>query len=192
MRIFLTLMGLLTMGSVNAATIGQYSFTGAGGDRSNSSNLYFGIDYFPPTFPTDSVVPSLEIVFTLADVGTTIVVNNDGSIDDLVAFMTDGINESFDIRFGVGSLGGGNMPTEMSAFGTAPDFAGFNITGVGLVINSVTLDSPGSDPNGDGIWTDLTHDLVFEVYGNVVPIPAAALLFPSALVFLGLMRRRTG
>lgn len=46
------------------------------------------------------------------------------------------------------------------------DLAAYRLTSVSLVIDSAVVSSPGSDPNGDGIWTDervLGH---LRVYGD--------------------------
>lgn len=57
------------------------------------------------------------------------------------------------------------------------DLAGYTIESVTRTI-TVLLDSPGSDPNGDGIWTDIDISTVFEIYGTIPE--------PSSLVVLAI------
>jgi hypothetical protein len=42
-----------------------------------------------------------------------------------------------------------------------------------LLFNSLQFLSPGSNPNGDGVWTDINYSAVFSVYGMVIPEPAS-------------------
>lgn len=60
-----------------------------------------------------------------------------------------------------------------------PDLVGFTVTSVVRRLE-VAIASPGSDPNGDGNWTDLSIRSVIEVYG--VPAPSAALGLAFGLV----------
>jgi hypothetical protein len=43
-----------------------------------------------------------------------------------------------------------------------PDLAAYALTAVAVVVDSTRVESPGSDPNHDGIWTD------GEVFGHLV------------------------
>jgi len=67
------------------------------------------------------------------------------------------------------------------------DFYGWQVTEISLTINSLTIDSPGSDPVGDGIWTDCTYDITFTIYG--IPEPATLLLLAFGIV---VVRRKQG
>lgn len=51
------------------------------------------------------------------------------------------------------------------------DFAGFVITSIDLVIDTLSFDTPGSDPNGDSLWTDVTFGATFVVNGNPAAVP---------------------
>lgn len=57
------------------------------------------------------------------------------------------------------------------------DLAEYTIESVTRTIR-VLLDSPGSDPNGDGIWTDIDISTAFEIYGTIPE--------PSSLVVLAI------
>ena len=80
-----------------------------------------------------------------------------------VALLVNGEND--DVSFGRAfpSGGGGTtISTEETFFdggilgNYTPDFAGAEVTGAMVVFEELTVVSPGSDPNGDGIWTEVT------------------------------------
>jgi hypothetical protein len=66
----------------------------------------------------------------------------------------------------VGGSGEGSL--ESSFFMGRPsggvDFAGYAITSVEFHVDSILFDTPGSDPYGDGVWTD------YYLRGDVVVI----------------------
>ncbi len=68
------------------------------------------------------------------------------------------------------------------------DLAGYTIESVTRTI-TVLLDSPGSDPNGDGIWTDIDISTVFEIYGTI-PEPSSLVVLALASAGLFVRRRR--
>jgi len=47
------------------------------------------------------------------------------------------------------------------------DLAGYTIDRIGLRADSLSFDSPGSDPNGDGIWTDFAVRATFLFEGRI-------------------------
>jgi hypothetical protein len=46
------------------------------------------------------------------------------------------------------------------------DFYGGEINEIGMTVNSLTLVSPGRNPNNDGIWTDYDFDVTFTIIGT--------------------------
>jgi PEP-CTERM motif len=60
------------------------------------------------------------------------------------------------------------------------DLQGFQIGSIGLHVDSLTISSPGSNPNGDGIWTDVFFEGTVTVYA--VPEPSSLGLLG---IFLG-------
>jgi len=71
------------------------------------------------------------------------------------------------------------------------DFLGYDITAIHVETTIFKLDSPGRDPNEDGIWTDYNVAANVEVYGAPVPEPSTMLLLGTGLTGItGLARRR--
>jgi len=190
MRNSIAVLLMTVWGSANAATIGQFSVISLGSGTHGVGQVTIDLTMFPFDYPTDPVEHILTVPISTADIGSTVLIDDKSTLDALGAYFTNGINDTIQLSVQVGGSGGGEFESESSAFGTAPDFAGYTITGIGFAINSLTIDSPGSDPNNDGVWTDYTYDIDFEVYGSIVPVPAAVVLFPSALTLLVFMRRR--
>jgi hypothetical protein len=73
--------------------------------------------------------------------------------------------------------GGAGRGLWESAFGASPDFQGYTVTAIGLSINSLTFESPGRNPNGDGNWTDCFYNVTFKIYG---PIPVELDIKPGS------------
>jgi hypothetical protein len=82
--------------------------------------------------------------------------------DQAVALLTNGEND--ETSFSRGILGGSAAITGGNEVGFfyggiladgTPDLAGAEVTGVRVVLDTVVIDSPGGDPNDDGIWTDV-------------------------------------
>ena len=63
------------------------------------------------------------------------------------------------------------------------DLQGTVIDGFSLVISDLYLDSPGSDLNGDGNWTDLRFSVTLYIEGHVIPEPYSIFLFSMGLCF---------
>jgi hypothetical protein len=52
------------------------------------------------------------------------------------------------------------------------DLAGYTIDRIGFRVDAITIDSPGSDPNGDGIWTDFSLRGAFVFEGRIASVGA--------------------
>jgi len=79
-------------------------------------------------------------------------------------------------------------------FGHTPDFYGNTIEEIAFSVDSVFLDSPGSDPGNNGIWTDFAFEGTLNIYGSRVPSevpePSTLLLLGSGLLGLAAFRQR--
>lgn len=72
-------------------------------------------------------------------------------------------------------------------FGGCPDLCGATITRVVREL-TLSLESPGSDPNGDGNWTEMNIRSVTTIYG--IPEPGTLSLAAPVLAALAFRRRR--
>ncbi|MEO1088573.1 MAG: hypothetical protein AAFY88_30435 [Acidobacteriota bacterium] len=81
------------------------------------------------------------------------------NFDSIAATLTNGLDDFYIQLHAIESGGGGTSRLESSVFGDIPggngiDLEGFDVTDIIFKVTSFTLESPGSDPNGDGIWTE--------------------------------------
>lgn len=119
---------------------------------------------------------------------------SDADFDEFVSLLTDGI--SFPIATAQwsdsGLIGGGWASEEQLGLQfvvpqLGPDLVGYEVESIRQIL-TVDIDSPGSDPYGDGVWTDWSVTGHYEFYGSLVPEPSTVL--PLALGFAGLLLGR--
>jgi hypothetical protein len=116
-------------------------------------------------------LPNLLISPLLAS-GTTIWTDGSNAyFDNIVSEITNGVSGSIEaeVRASNGAFGSIVAASEPQLFDdqvgpSGVDLAGYRIDRIGFRVDEITIDSPGSDPNGDGIWTDvsLTGAFLFE------------------------------
>jgi len=70
------------------------------------------------------------------------------------------------------------------------DLQGTVIDRFALRINDLNLDSPGSDLNGDGNWTDLRFSVTLSIEGHVIPEPSTMLLGLLGALLLAIRGKR--
>ena len=119
-------------------------------------------------------LPNL-LISPLAVNGTTIW--TDGStpyFDNIVSEITNGVSGQIEAEVTIPSLLFGLIyaRTEPQFFGgqVGPggvDLAGYTIDRIGFRVDEITIDSPGRDPNGDGIWTDFSIRGAFLFEGTI-------------------------
>ncbi len=121
-------------------------------------------DNSPPVAPTPELV---SVRITSTDEGTTRQINasNNPDYQAAIAILTNGVDDfgqDFFSLVGGGAVGGNQRESSYLNGGILgnydPDLSGAQITGVTVVFKRVQFDTPGSDPNSDGIWTDFTID----------------------------------
>jgi len=140
--------------------------------------------------------PSLHWLLTNSDVGQTIYRDaTDPQFAAFVANLTNGIDNTLVFN----TSGAGSGSTESGIFGgvlggNGIDLAGFQIDKVGLRVDSLSIVSPGSNPNGDGQWTTTSGQFSFLFEGvSAVPEPSTYAMALAGLACGGyvVFRRRT-
>jgi len=81
-------------------------------------------------------------------------------------YLTDGAPNQFWFFIALSSGSGRGSGS------VGPEFPGLIITRAVLRLGQVSIASPGSNPNGDGNWTDYVFNATLELYGTG-PTPAA-------------------
>ncbi len=128
-----------------------------------------------------------DILVGMSDVGSTFVASSSSDPDftRFVSIFTNGTDDglSFYAGFG-GGFSFGEARLESSWLGDQvteePDLSGYVIEQITLTVNSLALDSPGTNPNRDGIWTDISADCTFTFYGIPEPSPLILLALGSS------------
>jgi len=167
---------LIWNGSTQPIPLGSY---GGINQILTTEDAHFG----PGSYPEDTNFLFAGIYFGTSDVGRTFTIASqadDPNFNYVVNALTDGIDQNFEVSM---EYGGGYNALESQLFagiGTGPDLIGYQIQSFTLTIDSLTLLSPGSNPNGNGIWTDFGGQVTFGIYGYAVPEPS-----PSWLLLLG-------
>jgi hypothetical protein len=153
-----------------------------------SSNLFTQVKFdfgSPGNFLFDA------IHFGPLDVGKVFTVSSlsdDPAFNSEVNLVTNGVDNS--IAFGLFSVSGsGNAASflESQLFAgvsrTGPDLAGYQIQSFSFQVDSLTIQSPGSNPNGNGIWTDVSGQITFMIYAAPTPEPSAVYLLGLGILF---------
>jgi hypothetical protein len=168
--------------------------------QQNSNSGRYGISTTLPVDLGDVAVyfdadPYLHWSLSNADVGQTIYRDAaDPQFAAFVANLTNGID-----NFCVFSTAGSSSASNESGIfggvlgGNGIDLAGFQIDKVGLRVDSLAIVSPGSNPNGDGQWTDTSGQISFLFAGvRAVPEPSTYAMALAGLACGGysMFRRR--
>lgn len=176
--------------SAKADVLGYMDYNKTSGAMGVSDTLK--IQFYHKQGATPDYNP-LEWYIQISDIGSTFHITSadSASFDDCVTMLTNGIDEevymSSTIVVGGGSFTHGAESEKFIKIGfDAPDFAGYEIQSIALKLNAMTIVSPGSNPNGDGNWTDFTIDADLEIYG----VPEPATLVMLGMGSLALFRKR--
>lgn len=186
-------IALVIGGAAHAAVLGTEDFTSSGGASDIFNEFKVTLAIGPATVgpgPNASAPATNAPLFggtsvTPADVGRTFTAtqDNDPNFNDFAALLTDGRLDRVTLSFGSGSLGISGLFLTKSGrlFGGNPDLVGNTINSVTLQINSLTLNTPGTNPNGDGIWTDYSFNGTVIVDGQPIADPLQP-PFPNPLL----------
>jgi hypothetical protein len=138
------------------------AFTGGGCHGIFSESIYYvGYTEEIDSPPTALIVDSLRI--TSQETGSHIVLTRSSpgftSVEDL---LTNGVDDLLIVGLNEPCGGGASLGPESNLYedrvaGSAPpDLQGFSIERVTVEIDVASFESPGTNPNGDDIWTDVT------------------------------------
>jgi hypothetical protein len=104
---------------------------------------------------------------------------DDAEFDAFVGLLTDGMPGSGSSAFQdlviLGRFGPESDVLDYHVTQTSVDLFGYEIE---FILRRLTfsMESPGRDLNGDGLWTDFHVNGVYEIWGSPVPEPATLLL----------------
>ena len=132
----------------------------------------------PGSFGTDQILTSAhaglwvgtpgvlsEHGFVPAEVGQSFPMAN-GDLAGVIANLTNGNNDNLwpGMEFRTYFFSESTWFSDVAG-GNGTDLAGFRIDSITATLNSLSLNSPGSDPQGDGNWTDVTYNYTLRIYG---------------------------
>jgi len=178
-------IALAVGGAAHAAVLGTEDFTSSGGISDIFNEFKVTLAIGPASVgpgPNASSPATNAPLFggtsiTSADVGRTFTVtqDTDPNFNNFAALLTDGKPDKVTLSLGSGSLDRAGLFLSKSGrlFGGDTDLFGNTINSVSLRLNSLTLDTPGTNPNNDGIWTDFSFDGTVTVDGQPVATPPA-------------------
>ena len=125
--------------------------------------------------PCSELEPELfeDVIVTVDDIGSIALADSgsDPAFDELVVFLTNGVEDPLTVRAGIAPDGGAGARTELESFyfaelpgGNGIDLQGVEIDALGFRYDHLEIHTPGSDPNNDGNWTDIVFDVTFLVF----------------------------
>jgi hypothetical protein len=177
-------VGLFTVCLVPHASgqvlLAQAHLTGGGGSAAITNSIGLSFNILGPS------AWLFEGLFVQnGDVGRTYTIGpgDDPGFAGFVAALTDGVASeiSYECILGRGGFGSGPF-SEMEFFTSLPpgnngiDLGGFEIDYFSSRFDAINITSPGSNPNGDGVWTDCSYSATFSVYGQ--PLLALSIVTP--------------
>ncbi len=136
------------------------------------------------------------LVLTPADAGKTWTISSD--LDDvhfsgLVLALTSGRDDFYERK--VGLVGGGSLSYQSKASvlfsGVSlgyPDLRGYEIESFTLHVDSLTIQSPGTDPNHNGLWTDTVGAFTLGIYAVPEPSACAMVIVAAGLLLIQRVR----
>ncbi len=189
---------LLASAGADAGQICSLSLTTGTGSPGVYSSAVISFGDFDSWIEMGSV-PMLfdDVARTAADAGATLTATSaDPHFAPVVQRLTNGVHGDIYFGFGGNLLGDAENVTFLAAGYTPPndiDLQGFTIDTITLTINTLSFNSPGSNPNGDGNWTNASYACTVRIYGAAAAVPEPAtmiLLGTGALGVFGCARRR--
>jgi hypothetical protein len=123
-----------------------------------------------------------NLPISIKDIGKPFIASSITSqgFDLFTKALTNGVNECMTIK-----MAGSGICVDDNSWlrATGDALRAYEIDHYSLVFNSLTIKIPGSDPSGNGNWTDYSGDFTFNVYGTI-PEPATFSLLTLGVVFI--------
>lgn len=188
-----------------SATFFKDDFFISGGTAGVLPELSLAIDSVAADGPT-LIDPLVVPLVPGSGGGTTIRFDSGAAFDRIAAGLTDGIAGRFSVLAVLGNAAGtqtrGFAGGEENAFGALPasyngiDFEGSTVEAIIVTLRTVSLSSPGRDPNRNGDWTDFTVYADVEIEGTIgpspVPLPLPVSMLAAGCVLIGWLSARSG
>lgn len=167
----------------NAMLISSYSRIGAGG---GTAAILTGFNF---SFAWNGGADVFASSLNESNLGERFSFSSGADFDFAATFLGNGIaDDIIEIRI----LSGSTTQPESFLFAGFDPFSQYNITAFDIVIDDVTFDTPGSDPNGSGIWTEYTLDYTLELYGTEVNRSVSEAYFSGVLALALIILLSTG
>lgn len=152
---------------------GSFPFTYSGGTNVAAFQAPLTLSIAPPgVFDPDA--PKLEAQIDSGSDGADFVFDSGSSgFADFAAALTNGVDDRIQTKF----MGSSVVNPEFATLG-GQDLAGYLDLRIVVHVDAATVDSPGSDPNGDGQWT--TYSISGEVrFYATAPTLTQTVLLPA-------------
>lgn len=172
-----------------AAIIGSGSLSDNGGIRDILKRPTFSVEIAEVDDEGFEQFPGIPIFskrLAQSDVGNPFKVTpgNTANFSQIETLLTNGANDL--ITFGIS--GNRGLSSSVGRFESsftlndAVDFKGFDLRSLTVTVDSLEVASPGTNPNGDGIWSDFSAAYSLKVSAKPVPEPSTTL---GTLVAIG-------
>jgi hypothetical protein len=177
--------------SADARQLGTFTVWDSWGENSvGRSGVKVVFGWYTGQYPTWSPQPCFEWNLTSADVGKTFYADSqtNSKFNEMVSIITNGVeNKIYYITSSLPSSPAGNVwlrsESNFTKYGiSGTDFYGCTIDSISFTLNSLQIKSPGSNPNNNGQWTDLS--ISGQISINGVPEPATLVLLALGGLFL--------
>ena len=205
-RIILVVLTLV-MGlpfAANALPIGSFDTNVRMGSSASFDQIHYTLEFGGDFWFGSPGGTVFDLILSTNDVGKTYTVASGTEFAETVGYLTNGLNDqiAYDVSGYPNGGGAGSGSNEAYSFfgdytgAHGIDFAGYTINSISLMVNNLNFNTPGDNPNRDGLWTDVIFDARVTVDGSIasVPEPGTFVLLTLGLACIGFVsayRRRS-
>jgi hypothetical protein len=184
--------------TLRADQIGVVPLSFQMGVRIIADQVRFTIELGPEA-SAPPLITVFDVVVGSANAGQTFSLSSGPVFEAAVSYLTNGVNGTVGhfYSFDINDPGGNGAAVNESLFffgdptgSGRVDFAGFEITSLELRIDEIIFSSPGTNPSGDGLWTDFNIRSTLTVNGQPAAVPEPATLCLMGLGLAGIYARR--